>query len=248
MIAERIKWKLMRSPDEPMEMWDLPVLHIGGAGLNFPREGIDSTVPPRQGFAAEHNIGPFQRRGHTTPPASVYPYQVAQWLGIDGAWFDGYDVEQYLRTKGLHLDGWSTLVTMEVDDAGRPISSNLELSSPNGASTLSYSGPQSPMAPEEVATDFFPAMIDPTLEYVPTDGDFGFDSSMDIDDPINAAIAPPKFGTDMTSITEPTTLVNGVLNNGQALSKRRQVIIDVQRLMQGKMVHRSDTVVNTDFR
>ena len=234
MIAERIKYKLMQPGNEPLEMWDLPSPHIGGAGHHFQREGIDNTTPPPQGFAADRNVGPFDFRGSTKVPLELYPYQVAQWLGIEGVWFDGYDLEQYLRTKGLYLDGWSAIASVEVDDDGYPTTSNDGLSSPNGASTLTNSSPQSPLSPDEVVQDFFSPSVDQVLANTSPDMDFSINAQMDLDPSGYTVGTPSKSEMNLFPALGSGAMLNSALPNQVGQPRRRRVAIDVEKLIAGK--------------
>ena len=68
---------------------------------------------------------------------------IVKLMGLEGEWFDSNDVEQYMRTKGIFLDGQSNWA--EVDLASEPNLSTTD--SPVGSSRNSTGGPQSPHNP-----------------------------------------------------------------------------------------------------
>lgn len=77
--------------------------------------------------------------------------QTAAWLGLEGEWFDPNDVEQYLQSKGLYLDGQSSLAELNSDldnvDESFPGSNDMEgtsASSPAASSPGCILVPRSP--------------------------------------------------------------------------------------------------------
>lgn len=237
MIAQRIKYKLMRPANEPLEMWELPVLHVGGSGHHFRRDGVDNSKAPPQGFARDRNFGPWQRPTGTTP-ADVYPYQVAEWLGIEGVWFDGYDVEQYLRTKGLYLDGSAAIAKLEIDDAGQPVAANPGLGSPSDGTTLSYSTPDSPTSPAEANVEFLntPSVNQVLSEMTATEV-YSLDPAMDVDFPVYTTMSD-KMDLNMFPPLDDVSAVDAAISTelvpaaGPAV-KKREVAIDVEKLIRG---------------
>lgn len=121
-----IQWlerALARTARESLENWGAPQLHIGGAGLHYPRTGFDRGCSPPPGWAAESPMGPLPYMEPEIPlDASLRAGNMHDAAGGDGEWFDSNDVEQYLQTKGLFLDGQSTYVELNADLAGEQAS------------------------------------------------------------------------------------------------------------------------------
>lgn len=148
-IAEQIRRLLRRSVNENLELWQVPAMHIGGAGLHYPRVGIDAGGQPPEWWANQAPIGPIRFSQPETPvPETMTVEQVIESVGFGGEWFDANDVEQYLRSKGLFLDGQSSVVELQDVGESTPGSQeNLEVpaTSPGTSSSLDSSGgPHSP--------------------------------------------------------------------------------------------------------
>lgn len=116
-----IQWleqALSRTARESLEYWGAPQLHIGGAGLHYARTGFDTGLSPPPGWADQAPMGPLP---FMTPEnlldGNTEPADITDAVGFGGEWFDSNDVEQYLQTKGLFLDGRSSYVELDVDVA-----------------------------------------------------------------------------------------------------------------------------------
>ena len=128
-LIKKLRRTMNKTSSEPLEDWTMPMLHVGGAGLHYPRDPAEQEPPP--GFTAEQNTGPFQvPSAAISVPPIYFPDKVASWLGLEGVWFDNRDVEVYLHQRGINVDGKSSHTVVEVDDAP-------ELSSPSSTSTSS---------------------------------------------------------------------------------------------------------------
>lgn len=121
-ILLRFKELLQRKAGESLENWNVPYFQIGGAGTHFPRRDKDgSPIYPPNMLSAEkalvcEEMGPHQwvGQGAETPRTDLADTQtMLENIGYGGQWFDSHDVEEYLKTKGVFLDGQSNLI--EVD-------------------------------------------------------------------------------------------------------------------------------------
>lgn len=138
---------LSRSAEESLENWTAPQWHLGNAGIHYPRTGFDFGSSPPLGWDAKALTGPYPSVKVDNPmDDSLSMDDIVKLLGFDGEWFDPNDVEQYLRSKGLFLDGHSTFV--EVYDnflAEPPLEANSSaVGSPSSSSQDSMGGPRSP--------------------------------------------------------------------------------------------------------
>ena len=153
-IAAHMKAIMERTAKENLELWDVPERHIGGAGLHYPRVGIDAAGAPPEWWATSAPIGPHRLMEVETPvpePDSAVVEKIVQRVGFDGEWFDSNDVEQYLRSKGLYLDGQSSVVELNEDETIPALTDTQGLStdSPAASSTHESSGgPRSPRDPD----------------------------------------------------------------------------------------------------
>ena len=144
-IIRRAKDIIDRSNQEPLGNWEFPMLHVGGAGLHFPRDEGKEVEPP-QGWLSQRNVGPWPiHHAKTRIPVEDFPENVMKWSNLEGIWFDNHDVEMYLRTKGLYLDGSSSVAEIEVEDTDPPMMVDALTHSPNSTLlTVDTSGPHSP--------------------------------------------------------------------------------------------------------
>lgn len=136
---------IAKSAQENLEYWGAPQLHIGNAGLHYPRVGFDVKSSPPPGWAAKESMGPRPLAQAEMPvDSSLGLDAIAELTGTAGEWLDSNDVDQYLQTKGIFLDGQITWA--EVDIAAEPsIGVNLSIEgSPTSSSRNSSGGPQSP--------------------------------------------------------------------------------------------------------
>ena len=116
-VLSSLKRMITRTAQDNLEFWKVAVYHQGGAGLHFPRVGIDATSDTPENWAAPGPVGPvFNYKPETDRFEGVEQARVVEELGLDGEWFDSNDVEQYLKTKGVNLDGKSTIVEISEQD------------------------------------------------------------------------------------------------------------------------------------
>ena len=229
-ITNKIKEILSRSAQEPLGVWELPTLHIGGAGLHFPRTD-NSEAPPIQGWNTERNVGPFAiNRGQTPPPAQFFPYDVDVFKGIEGIWFDSHDVEQYLKTKGLFLTGSCSVAEIEVDDSS--ILSASSAGTPQSGSTETVSGPHSPNAPPGQVTEFFSPSVDYLLSKVAAD-DLSSTAGFEFDFTLFQSADADKGNGELEAA--PVNMFGELPAFDVKTPQRRKVTIDVDKLLDGKL-------------
>lgn len=140
---------LKRTARESLEFWGAPQLHIGGAGLHYPRTGFDTGDSPPPGWEADSPMGPIRyMEPEISLDGSLQP-------ACDGEWFDSNDVEQYLQTKGLFLDGHSSYVELTAEAAvDHPLEVNVPmLGSPTESSRDSNGYPPSPPTQDAILLD-----------------------------------------------------------------------------------------------
>lgn len=139
----KLKSLLAATTRESLEIWTAPQWHLGGSGLHYPRSGLDMGSSPPPGWIARGPMGPHRAMGAETPlDPSLDIDAIVKLMGLEGEWFDSNDVEQYLRMKGIFLDGQSSWA--EVDLASEP---NLSTTDSLVGSSNSSGGPQSPYNP-----------------------------------------------------------------------------------------------------
>lgn len=154
-VINQLRDQIMRTAKDNLELWDAPQLHLGGAGLHYPRvtlDGPDSSPPAW--WELEAPMGPFPYTEAETPVSKELGIeQIVELTGFDGEWFDSNDVELYLRSLGLYLDGQSSWVELDVPQLLPSYPQLLAVSLHSDSSLTSFEGPHSPQNGESV----FPA-------------------------------------------------------------------------------------------
>lgn len=117
-MAANIKRILNRGLDEPLDLWEAPLLHIGGCGTHYPRrEPTGQPLPARKQVCHLGMIGPqmlnLLENVVQARPAVDISVEIA---GFEGEWFDPYDIEGYLAAKGIHIDPTMSFVEAEVTE------------------------------------------------------------------------------------------------------------------------------------
>jgi hypothetical protein len=134
-MAAALKKVLARGLDDPLDFWEAPLLHIGGAGTHYPTRGRPSAAYKQRSKFHLGIIGPqmlnllddvVQAR-----PATDISVEVE---GFEGPWFDPYDVEGYLESKGVIIDPNVSFVEAEITE---PSAESSSASSQSSARTSS---------------------------------------------------------------------------------------------------------------
>lgn len=132
-MAESIKRILDRGLNEPLEFWDAPLIHIGGAGTHYPRRDPMPLFATRKPIFHVGMIGPqmlnLLENVVQARPAVDISVEIA---GFEGEWFDPYDIEGYLEAKGIHIDPMVSFVEAEIRD---PPSTMTDSSTPSSSSS-----------------------------------------------------------------------------------------------------------------
>lgn len=135
-MLARFQDMLKRKAGEALENYNVPFFHIGGAGTHFPRtdKNGNKIFPPNMATPAAAitapGFGPLREPWTIveTPRSESTTEEMLEKLGFGGLWFDSHDVDEYLKTKGIVLDGTSSFV--EVDPANLTLNTTLPASSP----------------------------------------------------------------------------------------------------------------------
>ncbi|KAL9115993.1 MAG: hypothetical protein Q9227_000361 [Pyrenula ochraceoflavens] len=116
-ILKRFQELLRKTTSESLENFDVPFIHVGGAGLHFPRIDQDGRkiYPPNMISPSDVQVyrGPLNTAIAETPRAERSVEQLLDAIGFGGTWFDANDVESYLQSKGIYLDGQSSFVDIQ---------------------------------------------------------------------------------------------------------------------------------------
>jgi hypothetical protein len=134
-MLQRFQEMLKRRAGESLENWSVPFFRIGGAGTHFPRRDEDGkpVYPPNMVSPAKA-FGPQPWIEVETPRLEATTQEMLENIGFGGEWYDSHDVEEYLKTKGIFLDGQSSFI--EVDPSVLLL---IKSTTGNGTSSLSDS-------------------------------------------------------------------------------------------------------------
>ena len=145
-VTDQLRARLMRTKNESLEYWEAPRWHLGGAGLHYSRAPLDGNSQPPARWWAAQPMGPSRPFDDVETPAAAArdPELLAKLTNADGMWLDPSDVEHYLRTKGLFLDGHSSVAEIEVDVQPPLWMGEAQVASPSSSSSESFQGPISP--------------------------------------------------------------------------------------------------------
>ncbi|RMZ78370.1 hypothetical protein DV738_g3927, partial [Chaetothyriales sp. CBS 135597] len=153
-MLHRLQDILKRKSNESLENWTVPYIHIGGAGTHYPRRDSEGSaiyppnlVPPDKAFGAK--FGPLPWIEVETPRDGNVE-EILEAIGFGGLWFDANDVEQYLRSKGIYLDGQSSFVEVDPSIIHPQLSQSSSSSWSRGSSMSESGSPSSTRTPPGV--------------------------------------------------------------------------------------------------
>lgn len=119
---DKVRWWITKmnstTTKDSLELWSAPQLHLGCAGLHYPRTSLDGDngVLPSL-WAEKEPVGPCRSAVAQTPmPDSMTVQEIIEETGFGGEWFDPNDVEHYLKNKGVFVDERSSLVELGVNE------------------------------------------------------------------------------------------------------------------------------------
>ena len=216
---------------EPLGNFNLPDLHLGGSGLHYPRnKGCNDPEPPG-GWISQRMLRPWPWPNVQTAPPEQFPDGVSLYANMEGVWFDGHDVEMYLRSKGLRLDDSSLRAQIEIQEDSPTTSLEPLVESPSTSASGTISGPQSPEAQKnDLGTNFFSPQVEQFFSNL-ENGTANLENGLDFDFTLMNNAVEDK-GMDAPGFA-PNSLF-GSLPSGQSRKRARKVTIDVDRLLNGK--------------
>ncbi|KAJ5387421.1 hypothetical protein N7509_009962 [Penicillium cosmopolitanum] len=131
-IIQQVKGLLEGGLDEAPEMWEMPFFLLGGAGTHYPRrDHTGRPILPPNALPVSKFISAFVHE--TTAPQPFHSdHDLLADLGLDGEWLDSYDVEGYLKEKGIFLSADTTFCRVPA----RAFSMELRPSDTVGANAL----------------------------------------------------------------------------------------------------------------
>ncbi|KAK5155062.1 hypothetical protein LTS14_006017 [Recurvomyces mirabilis] len=132
-LMASIKAILARGINESLDSPSVPLIHVGGAGTHYPRrDHLGNVQPPKKSY----NLGVV---GPTTlalldaaAKNNLETDMTVEIEGYEGQWLDPYDVEGYLREKGIEIDPSASFAEAVITD---------DTSSPHRNSTRASTSP-----------------------------------------------------------------------------------------------------------
>jgi hypothetical protein len=156
-VAASLGMMIKKGKDESLESWQFPLTHVGGSGLHYPRSTLGSQEPLPEHWDLPQSMGPYPPKAPWVPVEEAeYPRNVPSYADVDGEWFDASDVEQYLKTKGLHLDSGASIAELEIDEPVPGLTGGYTSGSPVSVSNSGESVSDGKSPPQ--VDCFFPTM------------------------------------------------------------------------------------------
>jgi hypothetical protein len=233
-IRNRFIAIVSRASDEDLDWWSAPFIHLGGAGTHYPRrDAAGNAIPIRNGWTIRQ-IGPREKRMNTlesTEDGRSVQFDGVDMHGLEGEWFDAYDVQGYLEERyACRPDPTSTLAQFWIDeDEDEPGFPSLTQSISNASSSFSSTD----------STDQSPFALDLSYNHTPAQNylsDFSkplnYDASYD--QTLGLGLAPDfnfAYGGDLG-----LGMMGGNVESLPVVRERRKmcVWVDVGRLVEGE--------------
>nr|POF17003.1 hypothetical protein CFP56_57819 [Quercus suber] len=116
-LIASLKSVLDRGPQDSLDFWEAPLIHIGGAGTHYQRGSQFGVVQPKSPSYHIGLIGPQTLATlENAARDNLSTEMTVDIAGFEGEWLDPYDVAGYLEEKGIYLDPWSTVAQAEVTE------------------------------------------------------------------------------------------------------------------------------------
>lgn len=225
----KLKELISSTAHESLEFWGAPQWHVGDSGLHYPRAGFDIGSSPPPDWTAKAPMGP-RRPGPIETPigSSLKPEAVFEITGLGGTWLDSNDVDQYLQTRGIFLDGQSNWA--EVDLAVEPtLEPNLTIGSPTNSSGNSTRGPQSP---DLALPD---GSVAQSTEYLWNSKDLGMPNFAPAD---MGMFFNEQYAFDLKALNTPSlTQTNNNSNAATRLNASKKLYLDVEKFVKSVSPH-----------
>ncbi|KAF1985530.1 hypothetical protein K402DRAFT_394511 [Aulographum hederae CBS 113979] len=123
-ILAKFKRILVRGTMESLENWQVPFIHLGGAGTHYPPKDADGNIQPIPNAYNVRMTGPSTLKTakieKSNPFMSLGTADGACEVnleGWEGEWFDPHDVEGYLKEKGIVVQPQSSFAEAEISAA-----------------------------------------------------------------------------------------------------------------------------------
>ena len=162
-LLERFKQKLSLPTDTPLEYYNTPFIHLGGAGLHYPKRKVANAFIVKPGPVMPGMRSAKARLENADKTGEAYDIDL-DLQEYEGEWFDANDVEGFLEEKGVRVDGINgTFADADlVGDVTGSMSPASNVFTPSGLSDTTEVSPKTPVLSEE-SLEFGAARLFPEL-------------------------------------------------------------------------------------
>jgi hypothetical protein len=117
-LRARFKILLARSVNEELDNWEMPFIHLGGAGNHYPRRDASGNIVRRKNAWTVREVGPKRTvRIENVADGRWEDLDGLELIGMEGEWFDAYDVQGYLEEHwNCRLDPASSFAECQIED------------------------------------------------------------------------------------------------------------------------------------
>ncbi|KAF1923656.1 uncharacterized protein M421DRAFT_306905 [Didymella exigua CBS 183.55] len=127
-IRARFKTILARGVTEDLDWYATPFLHLGGAGTHYQRRDAQGNPIPLKNTWTIRQIEPLDKRlirMESVADGQVQNLEGIDLAGLEGEWFDAYDVQGYLEEQWhCRIDPRSSFAECLVEDENATTSYN----------------------------------------------------------------------------------------------------------------------------
>nr|POE79998.1 hypothetical protein CFP56_08064 [Quercus suber] len=116
-LIASLKSVLDRGPQDSLDFWEAPLLHVGGAGTHYPRRNQFGEIQPKKASYSVGLVGPQTLATlENAARDNLSTDMTVEIAGFEGEWMDPYDVAGYLEERGIFMDHWTSLIEAEVTE------------------------------------------------------------------------------------------------------------------------------------
>lgn len=165
-LLARFKYKLSLPPDAPLEYYNTPFIHLGGAGLHYSKRRVANAFIIKPGPMM---AGMRQAKARLeSAEKSGEGYEIELDLReYEGEWFDANDVEGFLEEKGVRIEGMGSFAEAQIVDdpsIGRAAAASANGGSPEGNNVFSPPSLSDASASGMAASPKTPLLSETSLE------------------------------------------------------------------------------------
>lgn len=139
-LLARFKYKLSLPPDAPLEYYNTPFIHLGGAGLHYSKRKIANSFVIKPG-----PMMPGMRQAKALLESAEKAgegYEIELDLReYEGEWYDANDVEGFLEEKGVKIERMGSFAEAQIVDYGTLRNGGVAARSPASNSNNPFSPP-----------------------------------------------------------------------------------------------------------